>query len=601
MEPQTNSNIDHPPAGTSTQTPKIPTSTGAAIIVSALKAESVTLSFGIPGTHNIELYDSLETEDAMRPVLITDEQSAGFMADGAFRAGSELAALNLVPGAGLTHAMSGIAECYMDQIPAIVLLCEPRHDVDFKYQLHDIDQCAMVAPISKKVFRPTNHNELYYHIRQAAREARTAPFGPTVVAIPAELYFKTGPVNASEYIDFLPSPSPIGIHQGRLQEVIDELNRSKNIGIYMGLGAKASGPAMELLADKLDALVFTSISGKGVFPENNPRFVWNNMGRALPKRLKPFDKQLDCLLAIGCRFGEVATASYGFEPPERFIHVDIDPDVFHQNFRAKLTLQADSKDFVDALLQSASLLEHQPDDAKRLELEHEKNAIVQEQTLHRKKAKGIIPADLYRQFQAKLGPKAVYVCDSGNGTFMAMESLKLEQPDSFLAPVDFSCMGYAVPAAIGAKLAAPEKPVVATVGDGAFLMTGLEMKTAVDQQLGIIFCILNDGKLSQIAQFQKNALAKESLTELNPIDFSSLAKAVNMPYVKADQYEELDEAIAQALDHTKNHRPVLLDIAIDYSKSTFFTQGVVKTNFARLAWKDRIRMGSRLLQRKLKH
>ena len=158
-----------------------------------------------------------------------------------------------------------------------------------------------------------------------------------------------------------------------------------------------------------------------------------------------------------------------------------------------------------------------------------------------------------------------------------------------------------MPAAIGAKLAAGDRPVVATSGDGAILMTGLEMLTATSQNLGVIFCVLNDGKLSQIAQFQKNAMDQETLTALNSLNFEGLAKAVSMSYISVSKPQDLDQKIREAQKITQEGKPVILDVAIDYSISTAFTQGVLKTNFNRLAWKDRIRMGSRLIHRKLKH
>lgn len=575
----------------------ISSKSGAMMIVEALKAEEVYLSFGIPGTHNIELYDAMENEPAMTPVLITDEQSAGFMADGAYRSDTQLCALNLVPGAGLTHALSGIAECYMDQIPVLVLLCEPRHDVNFKYQLHQIDQCHMVESVAKKVYRPKTHEDLFYDVRNAARFARQSPGGPTVVAIPAELYFKSGPVHTRSN-DLLPPPL-LGIHEGRFEAITRELNQAKNIGIYVGLGARSASKELAALADKLDAIVFTSISGKGVFDETNPRFAWNTMGRALPKQIQKIDANIDCLLAIGCRFGEVATASYGFSPPDTFIHVDIDPSVFNKNFKASLTLQADSLDFVERLLRGSTLIEHQPCPLKLNDLAKAHKAITKEQISHRDKVKGVIPADLYTAMQNQFDDDTVYGCDSGNGTFMAMESLRLKTPNSFLSPVDFSCMGYCIPAVIGAKLASPKKTVVATVGDGAFLMTGLEMKTAVTAELGILFCVLNDGKLSQISQFQKKALNSEAKTSLNCLNFEFLAKAVGMDYLAVNDHNMLPDILKKAHNIIKEGRPLLLDVSTDYSEPSYFTRGVLKTNFNRLEWKHRLQMGSRLLRRKL--
>ena len=167
--------------------------TGGQIAVRALEDEDVPFAFGIPGTHNIELYDALAASTKVRPVLVTDEQSASFMADAVWRAsgGRRLACANVVPGAGLTHAMSGIAEAFLDNAALLVLGCGIRRDTGKAYQLHDVDQLAMVRPVTKAQFRPQALEELYATIREACRIAREAPAGPVFVEVPANLYLTT--------------------------------------------------------------------------------------------------------------------------------------------------------------------------------------------------------------------------------------------------------------------------------------------------------------------------------------------------------------------------------------------------------------------------
>ncbi|MGB9237390.1 MAG: thiamine pyrophosphate-binding protein, partial [Terriglobales bacterium] len=162
--------------------------TGGDIVVRALEDEGVRFTFGIPGTHNIELYDSLARSKSVRPVLVTDEQSASFMADGVARASGQLAAVNVVPGAGLTHALSGIAEAYLDGIPMLVLACGIRRDTGKAFQLHDVDQLAIARPVTKAQLRAEQGSEIYATIRRACQIARCAPAGPALVEIPAEHY-----------------------------------------------------------------------------------------------------------------------------------------------------------------------------------------------------------------------------------------------------------------------------------------------------------------------------------------------------------------------------------------------------------------------------
>ena len=174
------------------------TVSGATLVLRALEDEGIRLAFGIPGTHNIELYDALATSERVRPILVTDEQSASFMADAAWRASGVMACVNVVPGAGLTHALSGIAEAFMDCIPMLVLGCGIRRDSGMGYQLHDIDQAAIVAPVTKGTFRPASGSEIYTTIRNACALARSGRPGPVFVEIPADFYLFKHDVERSD-------------------------------------------------------------------------------------------------------------------------------------------------------------------------------------------------------------------------------------------------------------------------------------------------------------------------------------------------------------------------------------------------------------------
>ncbi len=193
---------------------------------------------------------------------------------------------------------------------------------------------------------------------------------------------------------------------------------------------------------------------------------------------------------------------------------------------------------------------------------------------------------------------AIYVTDSGNGTFLAMEQLRLKHPRSFLGPIDYSCMGYSVPAGIGAKLANPSKSVVTLAGDGAFLMTGLELVTAKTYDLGVITCILNDGELSQIAQFQKKTLGSKTCTTLAGLNYKAFAESIGIPYFLIQKDSDIESVLIEVKKISEKY-PVLVEVMIDYSFPTYFTKGAIKVNFLRLPWKDRLRFVGRVIKRKL--
>lgn len=575
---------------------------GAQIAVQSLKQEGVRWLIGIPGTHNIELYDAILECPEITPVLVTDEQSAAFMADGIFRASGELAAVNLVPGAGLTHALSGIAECYLDQIPLLVLLCGIRNDSEFAYQLHEIDQVAVVKPLCKRVYRPANAVEIAGTIREACALARMSPGGPVVVEVPANVYLQR--VSSGEGLPAEMGNSPqvsMELWEAKLAEAADQLNQSSSIGIYVGLGAQEAGPQLLALAEALDALVLTTISGKGVFPETNKRWVWSGLGRALPAPLRKIEGQLDCLLAIGCRFGEVATGSYGYSVPKRLVHVDIDPGVLGKNVTPSCAIVSDAKHFIQTI-QAPGRLKIRSADHERLDRLAAAHANVDRDTREWervKKTRGVSPGALFRNVQAVCGADTVFVADSGNGLFLAMEHLRLSSPRSFLAPVDYSSMGYSIPAAIGAKLGAPYRPVAVFPGDGAFLMTGLELATAAMYECGLMVFLLRDQELSQIAQFQSAAMGRKSCTQVAQYRPRAIAEAVGAVYFPLESDGDIVDVTSAALEVAKSGKIAFVEVGIDYSHPTYFSRGAVKTNFLRLPWLDRIRMVSRVLARKL--
>lgn len=197
------------------------------------------------------------------------------------------------------------------------------------------------------------------------------------------------------------------------------------------------------------------------------------------------------------------------------------------------------------------------------------------------------------------GAETVFVTDSGNGTFLAMECLRLDLPGKFLAPVDYSCMGYSVPAAIGAKLARPDCPVVALTGDGAFLMTGLELLTAANQHVAVAVFVLRDRELAQISQFQATALSRKTASVLPDYDVAGIGAGLGVETLRLDRDADIGSVLGQVRGVLGTGRPVLVDVAIDYSRKTFFTTGVVKTNLLRFSWPDRLRFIGRALKRKI--
>ena len=308
----------------------------------------------------------------------------------------------------------------------------------------------------------------------------------------------------------------------------------------------------------------------------------------------------DCLLAIGTRFGEIATGSFGMNVPKSLIHVDINPTVFNKNYTAEITITGDAKEVSKRLLVKLDGI-----DSRKERLESLQKIIRKEKAAYQKEWEEasvedmVNPALFFQELRRQLKDDAIITVDDGNHTFLTAELFQVRKPSHLISPTDFNCMGYCVPAAIGAKLGNRDKEVVGIVGDGAFLMTGMELLTASMLNLGVIIMVFNDGELSQISQGQTIPYNRKVCTQLGKIDLEGVAIATGTQYLQMVNNQDIQIVIEKALHLASENVPVIVDINIDYSKQTRFTKGIVKTNLDRFPLSEKIRFISRALRRKI--
>ncbi len=576
--------------------------TGAWLARYALEQLPVSHTFGIPGVHTTELYDELNQSEKIRPVLVTHEVCGAFAADAISRtSGGKIGCLVIVPAAGVTHAMSGIGECYLDGIPLLIITGGPRTDVPFGYQLHEIDQQRLVDGIVKRSWKVTEHSRIVPVIFEAYRTAVSGVPGPVLVEIPVNLQLFSQPVeDVPAFVP--PAPEPVTLDR-ELDAAVRMLCDAGSPAIFVGWGAVDVADAVEKIAEILGAPVATTLQGLSAFPGNHPLHAGMGFSRAAVPAAENAFAKCDCMLAIGTSFGEIPTGSFGCPVPENLIHVDISPKAIGRNFPTKIGLLGDSRVVVPQLLAQleARGMDKENRD-RRLDVEariaRDKSAYRQE--WHDHQTDRVNPALFFEELRARLRDDAIMTVDDGNHTFLAAELFEVRVPRTFVSPTDFNSMGYAVPAAIGAKLASPRRQVVSIVGDGAFLMTGLETTTAVTLGLGIAYFVFDDGELSQISQSQEIPYNRKSCTTLGTIRLKGIAEAVGAHFVAIENNSQIATGIGEALATAQNEsRPVIVDVQVDYSKRTRFTKGVVKTALKRFPLRDRVRFISRALVRKV--
>ena len=573
--------------------------TAASLLREALEEVGVRYTFGIPGVHNTEIYDQLESSSSITPVLVSDEGGGAFMADAVSRSGTSLGTLVIVPAAGVTHAASGIAEAFLDGIPMLVIAGGIRRDTGRRYQLHDVDQHAILKPITKGTWLVERHADVIPTIYEAVRVATSGEPGPVFVEIPVNLQLIAGdPGSTPRYAG--PVERESRCTDAAIEEAARLLAGAKSPGLFVGWGAVDAVREIGMIADRLGAPVTTTLQGLSAFPANHPLHAGFCLGRAAVPAAENAFRGCDCLLAVGTRFGEIATGSYGYEPPANLIHVDINPAVFSANYPAKVALEGDAVAVLTRLL--AALPEVAEGSTRRetvaARIARDKAAYRDEWLAHDSKGR-VNPARFFMALRDRLDSDATVVVDDGNHTFLTAELMPIHRPRGMISPTDFNCMGYCVPATIGAKLARPKSEVVGIVGDGAFRMTGLELATATALRLGVIVFVFNDGELAQIAQAQQIPYNRKTCTVLGPLDVSGVAQATGAAFLRIDSDAGIEAALEEAFFQASTHRPVLVDVAIDYSKRTRFTEGIVKTNLERFDLPTKARLVGRALWRRV--
>jgi len=574
--------------------------TGAWLARYALEQLPVSHTFGIPGVHTTELYDELSQSKKIRPVLSTHECCGAFAADAISRTtGEQIGCLVIVPAAGVTHAMSGIGECYLDGIPMLVITGGPRTDVEFGYQLHGIDQQRLADGIVKGAWKVREHREIVPTIFEAYRTAVSGVPGPVLVEIPVNLQLFSAPVDdVPAFVAFVPEAASL---RRELDAAVQLLCRARSPGIFVGWGAVDVSAPVAQIAELLGAPVSTTLQGLSAFPGNHPLHAGMGFSRAADPAAENAFAGCDCLLAIGASFGEIPTGSFGCRVPADLVHIDISPAAIGRNFPAQVALAGDSRVIVPELLAGlqARVGGHGHGERRarvQAAIAKDKNAYREEWQRHINDR--VNPALFFTELRRQLLDDAIMTVDDGNHTFLAAELFEVRHPRCFVSPTDFNSMGYAVPAAVGAKLANPQRQVVSIVGDGAFLMTGLESITAVTLGLEIAYFVFNDGELSQISQGQEIPYNRKSCTTLGEIRFQGIAEAVGARYVAIANNNEIENGIRQALTSGQGC-PAIVDVRIDYSKRTRFTQGVVKTALQTFPFRDKARFLGRALMRKI--
>jgi len=582
---------------------------GASLVRHALEAIGVKQTFGIPGVHNTEIYDELNSSASITPYLVGHEMAAACMADAVSRTGSSIGCMLIVPAAGVTHAASGIGEAMLAGIPMLVISGGIHRGSEKRYQLHDIDQHQILKPLTKATYLIESHQQVVPTLFEAYWTAVSGEPGPVFVEVPVDIQLFRGEV--SEPLPRLEEFTPVRaeVDSQAIAAAANKLLAAKHPALFVGWGAIRARAELVELAELLGAPVATTLQGVSSFPGDHPLHTGLSFGGAAVAAARKTVGESDCLLAVGTRFAEIATGSYSIEPPTELIHVDINPKVFNANYPASVTIEGDAVQVLEQLLVSLRAAMNERVTAGNSASASLSEGIASTIAKHKLKthkewlaggdSSRVNPAQFFTALHAKLDVDAIVVADDGNHTFLTAELLPIRRAGGFISPTDFNAMGYCIPAVNGAKLANPDSQVIGIVGDGAMFMTGMEVATAVHYQLGVIYVIFNDGELAQISQAQELPYHYKTCTKLAHTHWGAFAEAMECAYLALDHERDIETVLERALLISGQNQPVIIDMQVDYSQKTAFTKGIVKANLNRFATAEKLRFVGRALKRKV--
>jgi acetolactate synthase-1/2/3 large subunit len=513
---------------------------GAAHLCEVLESQGVRHAFGVPGTQNLALYEALRSS-RIRSVLTTNELAAGFMANGYYRASGRVAPLLTIPGPGFTWALTPVAEALQDSV-ALVHLVGRTPGSDHRLYLQAIDQRAVATPLVKGAFRIDEPRDMRPVLAEAMELAREGEPGPVLVEWTSHALEGAASQCAARDREGVAARATGGAD---VADVVARLAQARHPVLLVGQGAVDAAPLVRELAERLGAPVFSTASGRGVLPEDHALALGFDGERGNIAEINSLVAHADLVLVLGCKLGFSGTIGFQLKlpPPERIVRVDASADVLRVTGPASATFVERVEAFLGRVVPEVVKRRDAQGGAwtageiaqwvKRL---REPTVSTPEPIVQASEPYGV--AQFFAALRRALPRNAIVCADSGLHQQLLRRHFEVLAPRGLLFPSDYQSMGFGLPAAIGAKLAAPDRPVVAILGDGGFAMSGLELLTAVRENVPLTVIVFSDGQLSRIRLEQLAAYGRTSSVALANPDFEAFARAVGASYALVDREPE---------------------------------------------------------------
>lgn len=518
---------------------------GGDILIECLKAQGVRCIFGMPGTQNIQIYDSLlRRGTGIEHFLVRHEYSATHMADGFARSTGEVGVALTVPGPGASNASTGILEAFTDCVP--VLLITGQSDSKFytkhpSKMFHGLDQMQFFKPITKYCAIPKTVEDVPVVVENAFRAMQSGRPGPAVLEFPMDIITGTGNVTVPPRVKPPPVPPP---DAADVKLAAKTLNRAKMPILFVGSALVHADARWELrqLAEKLNAPVIVTRCAKGALREDHPLALRNSNGYLARQGMQI----ADCTLAIGTRFTSIDTRDWSFEPSRPLIQIDADDTEIGREYPCDVNVVGDLKLTLQLLIEEVDV-----------------GSGHWNKPLHRLRQKFAAqpPMPLLAEIRNVLPNDAILSVDVHSIGYASFAEYPIYQPHEFLYPCIGIALGYAFPAGIGAKIAHPDKPVVCFSGDGGFMMGAGELATAMMYGINVVAIVVNDNALTAIKGSQRQSCNGRTIdTDLLNPDFVEFASSFGAYAVRVNNPADFKSVLQDAL---AMNTPALIEVPME--------------------------------------
>ena len=559
---------------------------GAEIVVAELKSEGVEVAFGIPGGVLLDLYDTLykeaataegaETEGGLRHILMRHEQCAAHAADGYARVSGKTGVCIATSGPGATNLVTGLANANMDSAPVVALTGQVPTSAIGSNAFQEASTFTITMPVTKHNFLATRTEDLPKIIHNAFYIANTGRKGVVLIDLPKDVLAERAEVNLhprETFAGYKPNIKPNRVQTKKAAEVLANAERPL---ILAGGGVVSSDASEELrrLAEFLGAPVVTTLLGKGAIPESHPFCLGmaGMHGRLYANRAL---NECDALLAVGTRFSDRLTGWQldQFAPDATLIHVDLDAAEINKNIQVDIPIVGDARlALVDIIkwLEKVANVANVANVAKEGGKRSESVWVQRIRKMHSACEECVkdvwgegssVSERLIKEINRVLDDDAILVTEVGQCQMFAAHFYMTRKPRTFVTSGGLGTMGFGFPAAIGAKVAAPDKKVVDIAGDGSFLMTCQDLATCVENDIPVVVCVFDNRFLGMVRQWQELFFEKKySHTGLGLTpDFVKLAEAFGCYGERVEKPEELEAALKNAFESGK---PAVLDLIV---------------------------------------